>query len=616
MRDLARLLLVCLLLAACLAAAPVSVEQQRMTPSPTPTPNVTPVPLLLTPIAPPETLPPLPALGESQSSRALALRDDVLISANMDSDSLTLVDTTRSRVLTEIHIGDDPRSVAITPDGDYALATLRGDGALAVVSLESAALAAVYPVCPMPYGVVADGRRAFVSCFASDEIAVVNLSSGEVLYRVGVPNAPAALALSGEWLLVTHFYTGQVTTLNVLRAPFVLGTVNVETDGELSNSIVIDPTGTKAYIPQTRTGLALVSLQYMQDWFPVVSVMDLTRMTGAREARLTLSANDSRAANMPFDLAFSADGRRLYVILAGNDAVAVLDAQTRRVEARIAVGANPRAILLDDDGTAYVLNALDGTISIIDTASDAVRDTLQVTELQLDPQLLLGQTLFHRADGMSDGSMSCATCHFDGGMDARTWINFRSGPRNTMALGGAAALPPYHWSGDAAELHDSIEDTIRHIMSGDGLIAGEFDSTIDRIDAGRSDDLDALVAYVTSLEPAPSPYRQADGSLSDSAQRGMTLFISGSLDCGRCHTPPLYTDLEQHNLAGAAFSLEADEAFDTPTLRGLWATAPYMHDGVAQTLEELLSRTDPVHSVADDLTEQQLDDLIAFLKSL
>jgi cytochrome c peroxidase len=152
-------------------------------------------------------------------------------------------------------------------------------------------------------------------------------------------------------------------------------------------------------------------------------------------------------------------------------------------------------------------------------------------------------------------------------------------------------------------------------MSGDGLIEGTFDPTADRIDAERSPDLDALVAYVASLEPWQSPYREPDGSLTEAAQRGMALFMSGSPDC-RCHAPPLYADLQPHNLAGVAFSMEVHESFDTPTLRGIWATAPYMHDGVVQTLEELLSRTDPVHSVADDLTEQQLNDLIAFLNSL
>lgn len=616
MRSRRRWILIWPLLTVCLLVPLASVQPQVMPPLPTPTPNITPVPLLLTPIASPPALPSLPALTDSQSSRALALHDDVLVSANLISGSLTLVDTTHHRVVAEIPVGRDPRAVAITPDGRYALATLRGEDALALVDLAARRLEATIPVCPMPYGVVTNGRRAYVSCFASDQIAIVNLPSAEVLYRVAVPDAPAALALSGEWLLVSHFYTGHVTTLNVLRTPFVLGTVAVETDGELANSIVIDPTGTRAYLPQTRTGLALVSLQYMQDWFPVVSVMDLTRMQGLREGRLTLSAGDYRAANMPFDLAFSADGRHLYVVLAGSDAIAVVDAQTGTVDSRLAVGANPRAIVMTETGTAYVLNALDGTISIIDTVRQEVQGALPVTKLPLDPQLVRGSRLFHRADGMSDGSISCATCHFDGGMDARTWINFRSGPRNTPVLGGAAALPPYHWAGDMRELHDTLEDTIRSVMSGPGLIDGAFDPTRDQIDAGRSADLDALVAYVASLGPWPSPFRTADGGLTEAAQRGEALFMSDALDCSRCHIPPLYTDRQQHNLTGAAFALETYDAFDTPSLRGLWASAPYLHDGVVATLEELLSRTDPAHRVADRLTEQQLTDLIAFLNAL
>ena len=87
---------------------------------------------------------------------------------------------------------------------------------------------------------------------------------------IGEADAPAGLALSGEWLLATHFYSGAVTALNVLRTPVVVGSVNAEPEGNLASVIAIEPEGRLAYIPQTRTGLALVSLQYMQDWFPVV----------------------------------------------------------------------------------------------------------------------------------------------------------------------------------------------------------------------------------------------------------------------------------------------------------------------------------------------------------
>lgn len=604
---------VCLivLLAAC--GAPTAIFTPTF--APTPTTETTPVPLLLTPIQTPLPLPALPPLTNSQSSKALALHNDLLLTANQDSGSVTLVNTVSHSVLKEIAVGDDPRSVAITPDGKRALVTLRGDNAIAVVHLDDRRLETTYPIGHMPFGVVTDGRKIYVSCFADDQVVVLDLQSGDVLYRVNVPDAPAGLALSGQWLLATHFYSGQVSLLNVQRTPFLVGTVNAEPDGNLTGRIVIAPDGRRAYMPQIRTGLALISLQYMQDWFPVVSVLDIPTMTGSRDARLTLSAVD-HAANMPSDVAFTEGGSTMYVTLAGSDAVAVIDVQTRESRSRIPVGTNPVGIVTDGEN-AFVLNALDGTISIINTANNSVTDTIPVTQTPLSPELLRGKILFHRATApaSSDGSISCATCHFDGGADARTWINFRSGPRNTPALGGTAMFPPYNWAGDMDELQDTIEDQIRNVMFGDGLIEGAFDPTLHQTDAGRSADLDALVAYVASLEPWSSPYLQPDGSLTESAQRGMSLFLSGSPDCS-CHSPPLYTDQRKHNLAGAGFSLEEYEAFDTPSLRGLWATAPYMHDGVVQTLEELLTRTDPVHSVAGNLTEQQLDDLIAFLLSL
>lgn len=608
------LIVICWVLAACGAGEPVAVQTGQPQFAPTPTREVTAVPLVLTPITTPRPLPALPPLIGGQSSKPLALAGDRLVTANADSGTLTLVDLYSLRVIAEIAVGADPRSVALTPDGLRALVTLRGDHALAVVDLEAQRLERVLPACHMPYGVVTDGRRAFVSCFGDAQIAVIDLASGALLHAPPVPEFPAGLALSGDWLLVTHFYSGRVTALNVQRTPVVVGTVDVEPDGNLSASIALSPDGLHAYVPHTRTGLALVSLQYMQDWFPTVSVLDLTAMTGDRGARLTVSMLDA-AANMPFDAAFSADGSTLYVALAGSDALLTVDRATRSAIARVPVGANPRGVVIDG-ARAYVLNVLDGTLSVIDTTALTVSATLRVTDLPLEPLLLRGKVLFHSAAPvMSDGAISCATCHFDGGADGRTWINFRSGPRNTPALGGIVTMPPYNWAGDMAELHDTIEDQIRAVMLGDGLIAGAFDPTIDRVDAGRSADLDALVAYVASLEPWPSPHRLPDGSLSESAQRGMTLFLSGSPGCG-CHTPPLYTDLLAHNLTGAAFSTEHFESFDTPTLRGLWASAPYMHDGVAQTLEEALTRTDPVHSVAPGLTDQQLQDLINYLLSL
>ncbi|MBK8020005.1 MAG: hypothetical protein IPK19_00945 [Chloroflexi bacterium] len=595
----------------------------RPTYAPTATHEITPVPLLLTPIATPRPLPALPPLTDSISSKPLVVLGEMLIAVNPDSNSLTLVDLPTHSNTAEIALGGSPRMVAVRPEQRQALATLWDQNALAAVDLDTQQVR-VTPLCHMPFAVVAEDTRpdaltgpprAYVSCFGDDQIAVVDPTSGDVLYRVDVGDAPSGLALSRGWLLVTHLYTGVVTVLNVERTPFMIGSLNVETDGELARTIVIAPDGLRAYIPQTRTGLALISLQYMQDWFPIVSVFDIAAMQRDRGARLTLSTLD-QPSNLPSDAALSPDGATLYVALAGSDAVLAIDIESGDLLARIPIGVNPIGVWADER-EVLVLNALDGTLSVIDAASHTVSVSVPLTDIPLDPLLLRGKILFHRAAApeMSDGAISCATCHFEGGADGRTWINFRSGPRNTMALGGAVALPPFNWSGDMQEVHATIEDQIRHVMLGDGLIKETIDVTSGDSLAGRSSDLDALAAYVGSLQPWPSPYRLPDGGLSEPARRGMVLFMSGSPGCG-CHAPPLYTDLQAHDLAGAAFSLETGAAFDTPTLRGLWATAPYMHDGVAQTLEELFTRTDPIHSIADELTAQQMDDLIAFLLSL
>jgi YVTN family beta-propeller protein len=570
---------------------------------------LTPVPLLLTPITTPQPLPALPPLLDSRSSKPLALDGDTLITVNPDSGSISLIDVPALRATTEILLGGSPRMTA-AHDGQ-AFVTLWDANALSVIDLADRTAGRIDDVCHLPFGVVADERRVYVSCFGGDQIAVIDPRTDAILYRATVPDAPAGLALSGGWLLVTHLYTGVVTVLNVERTPFVVGSINVDTDGELARTIIVSPDGRRAYIPQMRTGLALISTQYMQDWFSVVSVFDLTRMTGDRAARLTLSALD-HDVNMPSDAALSGD--LLYVTLAGSDALLVIDPAARQLRARIPVGINPSGVLAHGD-QVFVLNALDGTVSVIDARANAVNAVIPVTSIPLSAELLRGKILFNRASApaLSDGAISCATCHFEGGADGRTWINFRSGPRNTPALGGASLLPPFNWAGDMDELHDTIEDQIRSVMLGDGLIAGTFDATRPTTDAGRSADLDALAAYVASLRPWASPYRLPDGSLSESARRGMELFMSGSPGCG-CHAPPLYADLQAHNLAGAVFSLETAPAFDTPTLRGLWATAPYLHDGVAGTLREVFTRTDPIHTV--DLSEQQLTDLINFLLSL
>src|SRR5690606_24168595 len=89
-----------------------------------------------------------------------------------------------------------------------------------------------------------------------------------------------------------------------------------------------------------------------------------------------------------------------------------------------------------------------------------------------------------------------------------------------------------------------------------------------------------------------SPYRQPDGNLSAAALAGASVFAT--LQCNSCHAGPAMTDATLHNVgtlrasSGNRLGLTLP-GIETPTLRGLWNTAPYFHDGSAATLEDVFS---------------------------
>jgi len=350
---------------------------------------------------------------------------------------------------------------------------------------------------------------------------------------------------------------------------------------------------------------------------PVVILRDLIQ-TPCFSARLDLATAD-RPVNLPYAAALSPQGTTLYVANAGSDDVSVINLATGQAIMHLAVGHNPRGLALSADGARlFVNNALDGTLSVFDLTSTPPRShTLGLTTIPLPETLLTGKRLFNSAlPPMSPGGwVSCAACHFDGGHDARTWLGFPDGPRDTPALFGVAQTLPLHWSGDLDELQD-VELTIRRIQGGAGLIPGEAHDSLGEPHAARSLELDALAAYLASLAVPTSPYPASAETL----ERGERAFQRWG--CAACHRPPLYADLKLHPTDVGDPTLERNShgrgpplRFDTPSLLGAWATAPYFHDGSAATLRDTLFQTG-FHGMGLAMDKQEVEDIVAFMQSL
>ena len=570
-----------------------------------------------------------PPAGPVSSSAVAVSPDGALVAAvNPDSDTLTLVDAAGLRPIREVAVGDEPRTLAFTPDSRLVLVANRGSASVSVISVETAvedsAKVADIPVGPMPYGVVTDGQRAYVSELALGSIGIIDLTRRTLVERVEVAPFPAGLALeadgrdgrgTGGRVLATHLFSGDVSAIDTGSLE-VTATVSPGEGANLSQSIAVASDGVKAYLPLTQSNAASTELSFDTTVLPVVNVLDLSGHIPLSGQSIAIDIVD-QPASVPFDAVVSPDGGRLYVVHAGSDNLSVIDLAANRSLANISVGANPRGIAISPDGaTLFVNNTLDGTMSVIDADTFTYIETIELTTIPLAADVLRGKRIFNSASSpvlTRDRWISCAACHFDAGMDTRTWEGFPDGPRNTPALFGVGETLPVHWSGDFDELQD-LELTIRAIQFGAGLIPGEAHDSLGASHAGASSDLDALAAYLDSVEVPPSPHG-GDRERTNAGEEGFS-----ALGCQVCHPPPLFTDLQLHDVGTGDPAKEKNPHgrgtnFDTPSLRGVWFTAPYLHDGSAATLRDVFT-SGTTHNIAANISEQELEALIAYLRAL
>ncbi len=542
--------------------------------------------------------------GGGMSSAVMAASPDGsrLYTVNTDPGTITIVDLAAEIALVELNVGREPRTVALYSLRPRAYVTNLADSTLTILDVARGVTLATVETARSPYGVVVSptGARIYVSATGAHVIQEFDAATLTLRRTIPVAAHPRGLAIdeAGETLYVTHFLDGRVSVIGLARGE-VEAVISTGAESSAAQFVAIHPRQATAYLPHTRSRISSPNVQFDTLVAPLVSVIDLERSAPRPGDGLDLAAID-RPVNLPFALDFSPDGRHLYVVNSGSNDLSVVDLDGHQVRGHIELGANPRGIIVAADGAAaYVLNALSYDVSVVDLERLTVRDTIAVSRSSLPPDVQRGKELFFSSDTPDlarDQWVSCASCHFEGLHDGRTWP-FDDGPRNTPPILGLAESAPFHWLGDRFDLFD-FQRTVTALQGGTGL---------------SSADNAALAAFLAFDRFPASPHRAPDGSLTPQAIRGQELFAARG--CGACHAGPAFTDGRRHDVGTDNDPLPA---FDTPSLLGLFDTAPYLHDGSAPALRDVLTIRNPVdrHGRTADLEEHELDALIAFLVSL
>lgn len=592
-------------------------------------------------------------------------------SVNQDNDTVTSIDADKLQKLAELAVYRRPESLALTPEGKLWVVH-RDDYAVAVIDPERFVIERGFrlPYASQPAGVAMSptGDAAYVSLMAVGKVLKLDPTTGAVVGEAEVGSRPRGIAVShdGKDVYVTRFISpdsgGEVVKVDAaamkVAARIVLKLDTETVDGAqrargLPNylfAVALTPDGRQAWVPGKKDNVARGKLRDGRDLThdttvrPLAAIIDTLASQEIYANRVDL---DDRS--QPVHVELSPFGNFAILTLAGSNRVEIRDVNrpTQVFSAIPDAGVFPRAAVLAPDGRLFVQGSLSRDVLVYDM-SVMLKEFSQSTPTRVgviptvagekvSAEILAGKKMFHDSTDVRmafEGYMSCGACHFEGDDDGRVWdFSTRGeGLRNTVALLGRAGTRQgrLNWTGTLDEVQD-FEHQIRDLFNGRGFLpdeafhVGTRDRPLGDAKAGSSPELDALAAYVASLDQVnPSPHRRADGSLTPDGVAGKALF--GKLGCDFCHGGADFTDSARGSLhdVGTITPLSGTRAggpllgIDTPTLLGAWETPPYLHDGSAATLRDVLTTRNPndLHGYVSSLSSQQIDQLVAYLTQI
>ena len=579
---------------------------------------------------------------------ALAASSDgsLLFVAETEPPGIVLVDPVAGAVTATWPLDAPPTGVALSTDGAKLWVTA-GVAPGRVITLDAttgkvlASMSAGHsPRGPLPMD---DGTRLFVCNQFKNRVEVIDPVAGKIVGAYPAVREPYAAALrpDGRALFVVNLLpAGRADTGDISAAVTAVdtgtgenGTIRLPNGSMDVRDITISPDGRFAYLTHTLARYGLPTTQLDRGWMNTSALSILDAAKPRFLATILLDEIDLGAAN-PAGVACSPDGRSLAVAHAGTHEISVIDRRALHeridraergekvtevsdsladlandlsflhgIRQRVQLTGNgPRVVVPVAGGfavAAYFSHTLH-LLAIDESGKVSVRD-MALTPPPTGDLARRGERLFYDATSCFQHWQSCITCHPGVRTDALNWDLLNDGignPKQTKSLLLALDTPPAMISGIRADAETAIRAGFRHIQF---AVRPEEEAL-------------AIEAFLRSLKPLPSP-ALVNGQLSEAARRGKVVFEKAA--CAHCHNGPNFTDMELHDV-GTGLGSEKGLMMDTPTLRESWRTAPYLHDGRAATLDEVLGEFNPgdLHGKTSRLSPEERRDLLEYMLSL
>ena len=538
-----------------------------------------------------------------------------LLVANRRSGSVSLIDTSKSKVLTEIDVGESPADLLpirangsgeelllLVNEGSHELLVLRIYGPeRSRLEVLSRLTVSNYPVS---IAVSEDGKHGFVASLWSKRLDLIDLSDSRQPRLTGsleLPFAPRAqVVIPGrERLVVAESFGGQLAVID-FRSSRIERLLSLSVAHNIRGlAVTID--GSRLLVSQQSIDPKATTDRSDIRWGVLMSntllsllVDDVLSPTGniVHGMRALDLGDQTIPSGDPQQVVVDTNGD-IMVALGGVQRVAIGHPDWPRLD-HVGVGQRPTDLVSSSEGQLYVANMLADSISVID-----IRGRTLLTEISLGPQPQLtdadrGELLFYDATLSMQGWMSCHSCHSDGHTNGKVADTLGDGnygaPKRVPSLFGVSDSGPWSWNGSMPALRDQIRKSLHTTL---------------RASRVSEEQVHNLESFLQTLKPPTLPPAGDPASVSKGQQ------IFHQYRCHRCHAPPTYTSKANRDVG---LSDEAgNHRFNTPSLRGVRHRPSFFHDGRARLLQDVFDRH---RHPGLEIPPQEIRYLMAFLSTL
>lgn len=553
----------------------------------------------------------------------ITVNNGIVYLADVTGKSVYAINVSTNKIINTFYVGECVNCVSIIEDKLYVGVGERA-GKILILNKDTFAVENEIETDHTPVDIVYANGKIYCANRFSNNVTVYEKNTNKKTATISVAREPMALKLVGNKIFVANQLpavgaleenvSSEITVIDT-SSDVVTNKIRLVNGTTSLKDIAISSDGKFLYVTCVVARYLYPTTQVQYGWINTNAIAIINTQTLTHYATVLL---DEETIGAPNPWGITVQNGKIVVALSGsqeimtisenqmlNSLASLTDEERAEVvnmfaflqdkRTRFSLSGRGARAVFGQEGKVYVASFYDAVVEVFNASNNSLTVLSAGEQKELDA-VRYGDIMWHDGTLGYQSFQSCSTCHVDGRTDGLNWdepFDDIGNPKQTQTMLYTHRTPPVTVVGASPSAEDNV------VASTEGTHHIKL----------KQEQYAYIDEYLKSLTPVTSPYRNRDGSLTDSAKRGKILF--SEYGCIQCHSGPNFTNL--HSYLSPA--LEYDDTWEdrkmfVPSLVESWRTAPYTFNGYAYSM------VDAVKIYAKNISDKDAEDLANYVLSI